>query len=144
VRRHHLNNMLVMVLTPRQVGGSVKCDSGSTVAGATRLVAGASSVAPNGGIRFPGELSVTTGDFAPGQVLSFGSLAYIADSHGELRPLYGAASAGNEPPASPPSPGLLGADLEILARQIRHALGENPTMSERRQLVWHADLNALP
>jgi hypothetical protein len=39
--------MLVVVLTPRQlvrqVGGNVKCDSGSMVAGATRLIAGASA-----------------------------------------------------------------------------------------------------
>ena len=53
------NNMLVIVLTPRQlerqVGGSVKCDSSSTVAGATRLVTGASGTAPDGGVRFPGE-----------------------------------------------------------------------------------------
>jgi hypothetical protein len=56
-----LNNMLAMVSTlrqlARQVGGSVKRDSGSTVAGATRLVARASGTAPDGGVHFPGEFS---------------------------------------------------------------------------------------
>jgi hypothetical protein len=62
--------MLAVVLTPQQlpcqVGGSVKCDSSSTVAGATRHIAGVSGVAPDGGIRFPDELSVITGDFSLG------------------------------------------------------------------------------
>jgi hypothetical protein len=46
--------MLVMVLTlrqlTRQVGGSVKCDSGSTVDGATRLIVGASGAASDSGV----------------------------------------------------------------------------------------------
>ena len=62
--------MLAVVLTPRQlvrqVGGSVKCDSGSMVAGATRLVARASGIAPDGGLRFPGEFSIMAGAFALG------------------------------------------------------------------------------
>ena len=61
--------MLAMVSTlrqlVRQVGGSVKCDSGSMVVGATRLIAGASGTAPDGGIRFPGEFFITAGAFAP-------------------------------------------------------------------------------
>jgi hypothetical protein len=56
------------------------------------------------------------GAFVSGQVLNFGSLAYIANCYGELRPLHGAASVGNEPPASSPPPGILGVDLEVLAR----------------------------
>jgi hypothetical protein len=91
--------MLAVVPTPRQlacqVGGSVKCDSGFTVAGA-------SGATPDDGVRFPGEFSIMAGAFAPGQVLNFGSLAYVADCYGELRPLHGAAPAGNAPPASPP------------------------------------------
>ena len=45
--------------------GSVKSDLGSTVAGATRLVARASGTTLDGGIRFPGDFSVMTGAFAP-------------------------------------------------------------------------------
>ena len=67
-----------------QVGGSIKCDSSSTVAGATRLVAEASDAAPDGGVRFPGEFSVAAGAFAPGQVLNFGSLSNIAACYSEL------------------------------------------------------------
>jgi hypothetical protein len=131
------NNMLTAILTPqqlaRQVGGSVKCDSNSTVAGPTRLITGASSVATDSGVRFPGESSVAVGAFALVQVLNFGSLAYIADFYSELRPLHGAAPApGNKPPVSPPPPGLLGADLEVLAHQIRRGLSLNPIMSDRR------------
>jgi hypothetical protein len=59
------NNMHAAVSTPRQlarqIGGSVKCDCGSTVAEATRLVAGASGATLDGGIRFPGTISVTVG-----------------------------------------------------------------------------------
>jgi len=65
--------------------GACKCDSYSIVAGATRLVAGSSGAAPDGGVRFPGEFSITASTFAPGQVLNFGSLAYIADRYSELR-----------------------------------------------------------
>jgi hypothetical protein len=47
--------MLATVLTPRQlarqVGGSIKCDSGSTVVGASRLIAKASGTAPDGDVR---------------------------------------------------------------------------------------------
>ena len=97
--------MLAVVSTPRQlarqVGDSVKCDSGSTVVGATRLITRASGTAPNGGVCFPGEFSVVAGTFAPGQVLNFGSLAYIADCYGELHSLHEAASTGSEPVAHP-------------------------------------------
>jgi hypothetical protein len=70
--------MLTAILTPRYlaclVEGSVKCDSGSTVARATL----------DGGVRFPGEFFIIAGAFAPGQVLNFGSLAYIINCYGEL------------------------------------------------------------
>jgi hypothetical protein len=49
-----------------QVGGSVKCDSGSTVAGATRLVAEASGTALDDGVRFPSEFFITAGTNALG------------------------------------------------------------------------------
>jgi hypothetical protein len=43
---------------------------------------------------------------------------------------------GNKPP-TPSSPlGLLGADLEVLACQIRRGLGPNPTVSDRRQMFY--------
>jgi hypothetical protein len=93
---------------------------------ATRLIAGASSTTPDGDVCFPDEFSIVVGAFALGQVLNFGRLAYIADSYDELHPLHGAALAGNEPSVPPPPPGLLGADLEVLARQIWHDLGLNP------------------
>jgi hypothetical protein len=81
--------MLVMVLTPRhlahQVGGSVKCDSSSTIVGATHLITGASGATPDDGIRFPSEFSVAIDAHTLGQVLRFRSLAYIIDYHNELR-----------------------------------------------------------
>jgi hypothetical protein len=85
------------------------------VAGATRLVVGASGTAPDSGVRFPGEFFIIAGAFALGQVLNFGSLAYVSDCYGELRPLNGAALMGNELSVLPPLLGLLGADLEVLA-----------------------------
>jgi hypothetical protein len=102
------------------------------VAGATRLVAGASGTPPDGGVRFPGEFSATADAFTPSQVLNFGSLAYVADCYDELHPLHGATPVGSEPQTSPPPPGLLGADLEVLAQQIRCDLGPNPTVSDHR------------
>ena len=63
-------SMLAVVLTPRQlahqVGGSVKCDLGSTVARATRLIAGASGTTPDGGVRFLDEFFITADTFAMG------------------------------------------------------------------------------
>ena len=86
------------------------------MAGATRLIAGASGTALDGCVRFPSEFFVMAGAFAPGQVLNFGSLAYVTDCYGELCPLHGVVPAGNESPVSPPLPGLLGVYLEVLAR----------------------------
>jgi len=54
---------------------------------------------------------VTTGAFVLGQVLNFGSLAYIADCYNELYPLKETAPVDNESLASCPPPGLLGVDL---------------------------------
>jgi hypothetical protein len=71
------------------------------VVGATRLVAGVSSIAPDASVHCPSELSVTTGAYAPGQVLHFGSLAYIADCHDELHLLHGATPAGDGPRRRP-------------------------------------------
>ena len=111
--------MLATVLTPRQlarqVWGSVKCDSGSMVAGATCLAAGASGTAPDRVVRFPSEFFITAGAFVLGQVLNIGSLTYVTDCYGELHPLNRAASASNELPALPRPSGLLGADLKVLA-----------------------------
>jgi hypothetical protein len=101
------------------------------VAGATRCVATASGATPDSGVCFPSELSVEAGAFALSQVLDFGSLSYIANCYGELRPHHGVVPAGNEPSVSSPSPGLLGADLEVLALQIRRGLGPNPAVLER-------------
>ena len=81
----------------------------------TCLIARASDTALDGDACFPSEFFITTGAFALGQVLNFGSLAYIIDYHGELCSLNGAAPAGNELPTPPPLPGLLGVDLEVLA-----------------------------
>jgi hypothetical protein len=98
--------MLDVVPTPQQlacqVEGSVNCDSGSMVAGATCLVTEASGIALDGGVCFLDEFSVTADAFALGQVLNFGWLAYITDCYGDLCPLHRAASLGNEPSVSPP------------------------------------------
>jgi hypothetical protein len=106
------------------------------VAGATRLITGASRTTLDGHVRFPGEFSIMAGAFALGQVLNFGSLAYLADCFGKLCPLHEAASTGNKPPAPPPPLGLLGADLKVLAHQIRCGLGPNPSVSDRRQMFY--------
>ena len=62
--------MLAVVPTPgqlaRQVGGSVKCDSGSTMAGATRLIAKASGTTLYGGVCISGEFFIIAGAFALG------------------------------------------------------------------------------
>lgn len=114
--------MLVAVLTPRQlarqVGERIKCDSYSTVAGATCLVTGASGAALDGGVRFPGEFSVMADAFATGQVINFGTMFYVADCYGDLNPLKEATPTGNEPPTPPSLPSLLGADLEVLTQHI--------------------------
>jgi hypothetical protein len=86
------------------------------VAGATRLVTGASGVAPGSSVRFLGEFFIIAGAFALGHVLNFGNLAYVTNSYGKLCSLIRAMSVGNEPSAPPLSPGLLGADVKVLAK----------------------------
>ena len=76
---------------------------------ATRLVATADSAAPEGDVRFSGEVIVAAGGFVPGQVLNFESLAYIADCYNKLHPLMETVPVDNESLASCPPPGLLGA-----------------------------------
>jgi hypothetical protein len=132
--------MLAMVLTPQKlaclVGDNVKCDLGSTVARATRLVARASETTPDGDVRFPSEFFIIAGAFALGQVLNFGSLAYIADCYEELCPLNGATPVGNELQVSSPPLGLLGGDLKVLAQQILYSLGLHPIVSNHRHMFY--------
>jgi hypothetical protein len=106
------------------------------VVGATHLITRASGIALDDGVRFPGVFFIIAGAFALGQVLNFGSLAYIVDCFGELRLLVGATPVGNELPASPPSSGLLGADLMVLAQQIQCGLGPSPTMPDRCKIFY--------
>ena len=108
------NNMLVVVPTLRQLA----CHAGaaSSVILALRWLEPPTSSPEQAYVEFPGEFSITAGAFALGQVLNFGSLAYVADCYNELRQLHGAALASTEPPTSPTLLGLLGADLEVLAR----------------------------
>ena len=86
------------------------------VDGATCLIAGASGTASDGGVRFPGEFFITANAFALGHVLNFWTLAYIANYYGELCQLDGATPVSGELPAPAPLPGLLRADLEVLAQ----------------------------
>jgi hypothetical protein len=69
------------------------------VAKATRLVTRVGGIALDGDVRFLGKFSVIVGTFAPGQVLIFGTLAYIANSDDELRPIYEAALVSIKVPA---------------------------------------------
>jgi hypothetical protein len=55
---------------------------------------------------------------------------------GELHPLKEVGPVDNESLASSPPLGLLGADLEALARQIPHGLGPNHTVLEHRQMFY--------
>ena len=55
------------------------------MARATCLITRASGAALDGGVRFLGEFFVMAGAFALGQVLNFGSLAYVADCYGVTR-----------------------------------------------------------
>ena len=113
-----------MVWTPRQlarqVGGSVKCNFGSMMVGDTCLVTEASGTAPDSGVRFLGEFSIMVGAFALGQVLNFGSQAYVVDYYGELCLLHGATPVGNVPLVSSPPLGPSRADLEVLACSIHY------------------------
>jgi hypothetical protein len=85
------------------------------MAGATRLVARARGTILDSSVCFLDEFSAMASAFTSGLVLNFGSLAYVVDCHGELRPLHEAALAGSEPLTLPTLLGLLGANLEVLA-----------------------------
>jgi hypothetical protein len=98
------------------------------MAGATCLIAGASSATPDGGVCFLDEFFVTADAFALGQVLNFRSMTYFTDYYSELCPLNEATPARTESPALPPPPIFLGANLEVLARLIWSGLGSKPTM----------------
>jgi hypothetical protein len=100
------------------------------VAEATHLIAGV------GGVCFPSEFSITASAFSLGQVLNFGSLAYIADCYGELHPLKEVAPVDSESLASSPPLSPLGADLEVLAWQIKDGLGLTPNVLECRQMFY--------
>jgi hypothetical protein len=110
--------MLAAVSIPRKlarpVGERIKCDSYSMLARATRLIAGASGAALDGGVRFLGEFSIMAGAFSTGQVINFESMVYVADCYDELNPLKKVTPTGNEPPTPPSLLGLLGEDLEVL------------------------------
>jgi hypothetical protein len=54
-----------------------------------------------GGVRFLGEFSITPDAFALGEVLNFGSLAYVTNCYDELCPLHKVAPTGNKPPTCP-------------------------------------------
>jgi hypothetical protein len=81
---------------------------------ATCLIAKVSGATLDSGVRFPHEFFIIAGAFALGQVLNFGSLAYVTECYGELRPLNGAMPASSELSVPPPPLVLLGADLEVL------------------------------
>jgi hypothetical protein len=83
--------------------GHVVCDHDFTVARASRF------------FTEPGGVVVATGAFAPGQVLNFGSTAYVTDYNGKHHPLEETVPVRNESPTSYPPLGLLGADIEVLA-----------------------------
>lgn len=82
------------------------------VAGATRHFNGASHAVLDGGVRFPSEFFVTVDAFAPGQVLNFKTLAYVANCYSELCPLKEVTLVDNESQRQLPS-SLLGANLEL-------------------------------
>ena len=63
-------------------------------------------------------------------------MAYIAVYNSKLHPFKETTSEDNKSPTSYPLLGLLGADLEVLTRQIRLGLGSNPTVSEHRHMFY--------
>jgi hypothetical protein len=86
------------------------------MARATHLVVRVGSAALQGGFHFSDEVIISIGAFVLGQVLNFGSLAYVADYYGELQPLKETPSVDNRSLASCHLPSLLGVDLKVLAR----------------------------
>jgi hypothetical protein len=114
------------------------------VAGATRLVARVSSAALDSGVHFPRKFFIIVGAFASGQVLNFGSLAYVTECYGELHPFNGATLASNELSVPPPPLVLLGADLEVLAQQIGRVFGFAPLHVGLPLDVLHAGQHPPP
>jgi len=106
------------------------------MARATCLIAGVGGTTSDGGVYFPSKLSIMADAFAPSQVLNFGTLAYVADCYNELHLLHGATLAGIEPPTSPPPPGPLRANLEVLAQQIWRSLGLDLTVSDCHRMFY--------
>jgi hypothetical protein len=107
------------------------------VAKATRLVTGAGGIALDGDVRFLGEFSVVVGTFAPGQVLIFGTLAYIANSDGELCPIYEAALVSSKLPAR-----LIPRELSKMGRAasnwwLRHGRIPGPNVSSHDRAFAH-------
>jgi len=93
----------------RQVGECVECDYGSTVVRATRLVATADSAAPEGDVRFSGEVIVAAGAFIRAKFLTLGAWPTSSIATANSTPLMETAPVDNESQASCPPPGLLGA-----------------------------------
>jgi hypothetical protein len=71
------------------------------VAEATCLVTGAGGAALESSVCLPCDISIVVNAFTPGQVLNFGSLAYVADCYGELHLLKEAEPVGNESGVDP-------------------------------------------
>ena len=90
------------------------------MAGATRLIIGASDATIDGGIYFPNKFFITAGAFTLGQILNFGSLAYITDYHGELHLLNGDTPVDCVFLVLPLLLGSLRIDLKALAHQACH------------------------
>ena len=82
---------------------------------ATRLFTRASGPTLDGNVRIPSKFFIIAGAFALGQVLNFGSRAYVADCYRHLRPLNGATPVCNELSVPPLPPDPLRADLKVLA-----------------------------
>ena len=79
------NNMLAAVLTPRQlarqVGGSVKCDSSSTMAGATHLITRAGGTALDGGVGFPNKSPIMNEAFPNTEAQDIGRPSWRGGQH---------------------------------------------------------------
>lgn len=93
-------------------------DNSSTMVKATSLIIGAGGIALEGGVHFFGEV-----------IIAFGAFTLAKFDRGELHPLKETVLVDKECLALYPSLGLLGANLEVLARQIWLGLGMNLTLS---------------
>jgi hypothetical protein len=107
------------------------CDYRSAVARTTHFGTGARDTVPEDGVCFSSKIVITSGSFALGQVLNFGSLDYVIDQSIEHHPLEETLLEDNESLASYHPLGLLGAILKVLGCQIWPGLGPKPTVSVR-------------